>query len=430
MGTEIRAQSPPAAPAAGVKKAPPGQDDPATAKDQPEPAVYCTLLICEKLQADLKVTDKERAELAKLQEHLKASILGGGVHAQQHGPSTGKARTLAKMTEVALAYVGKKVKDVLTAEQDATLRGLYASGKLRPIEVAAAELHDRTHPINGASFGRIYLVPHYDDSAGSDRAASGSATQGAVRGTHNEGSYYHESAAPAPRAAAGQDRRQDNLGSAENIDALLADLKPGPVLNTSKYDYFMRALVQLERMAPKEPNPKVARALETVLQQNSSVNVRVLAVNALGNWGTPESIPVLKKVAEAPDAGVAVRAQKAIEKLGGGPAPGKHAAKSRPLRDTSALVADLRSSLHRVRVEAIVELDRRKPTEPDPAVAAALELALLEDEDTFMRSTAAEALGSWGSPESIPALEKALKDPSPVVQSRAKKAIATLSSRQ
>ncbi|MEI8373529.1 MAG: HEAT repeat domain-containing protein [Planctomycetota bacterium] len=446
IGTEIQAQSPPASsPATGAEKAAAGENDLWTAKNEPEPAVYCTLLCCDKLQTDLHVTNKQHAELAKLQERLKASILSGGVHAQQHGPSEGKARTLAKMTETALAYVGKKVKDVLTAEQDRKLTEFYASGKLRPIEVAAAEVHDRMHGTKGTSYGKILLVPHYDDAVGNRRASSDSSTMGAMRGTHTEGSYYRDSV-PGPSSTAKEGKKQD-LGSAESVDSLLANLKGGPVLDTANYNNFVRALIQLERMMPKSPNPAAARVLETVLLENSNVNIQVLAANALGNWGTPESIPALQKTAKSSNPSVMNAAKKAIKKLMDEPAAGKQPQKgveklmdaTAPEKETKkslapgdrdALLADIKSDDSSKRGRAIMQLLGKKPTQPDPDVAKALELVLLKDDSSHNRLTAAWALQNWGIPESVPALQKALKDPSTVVQSRAKKAIAAISSQQ
>ena len=70
---------------AGKKDAATGKKEAATTKDQPKPAVYCTLLCCDKLLTDLNVTDEQRTEIDKLQKRLKGTILGGGVKSLHTG---------------------------------------------------------------------------------------------------------------------------------------------------------------------------------------------------------------------------------------------------------------------------------------------------------------------------------------------------------
>jgi hypothetical protein len=91
--------------------------------------------------------------------------------------------------------------------------------------------------------------------------------------------------------------------------------------------------------------------------------------------------------------------------------------------DADALVADLMSGEQGRIIHAQHQLLRTRPKQPNRAVAIALEHVMLEDGSDVLRSHAAWALQNWGTPESIPALEKALNDPSPGVQRNAKEAI-------
>jgi hypothetical protein len=436
-------QDPPAKlPAAGAEKETKGKTG-APPNDQPDPGIYCTLLLSDKLQTDLRVTDEQRAELAKLHDQLKATILNGGNRSLQHGPSASKARTLAKMTDARLTYVGKKVKDVLTAEQDGKLIAFYASGKLRPLEVAAAEAHDRAHGTRGSAFGEISLVPHYDDPAGKSSARSDSTTQGTVRGNRpGGGSYYRESLSPN-RSTTAKPEKQEKSRWEEDIDTLLANLK------NAGHDpsALLAALPPIEAMIPRSPNPAMAEALETVLLENSNGRVRVLAAKALENWGRPESIPALQKAAKSSDPSVVFAAknaiktltdnsstgtevEKTVEKPVNRPAPTKRTEKSLASGDRDALLADIQSSDAKKRTFAALRLVGQKPLHADPEMAKALEHMLLKDTEPRIRSTAAWALQNWGLPETIPALKKALEDSNNMVQMHAKKAIDAISSRQ
>ncbi len=449
IATAIVAEDPPVTlPATGADSSTNGKDraktgkDDAAANSKPDPAIYCTLLLSDKLLTDLRLTDEQRAELVKLHDQLKATILNGGNRSLQHGPPANKAQTLARMTDARLTYVGKKIKVVLTADQDGKLNEFYASGKLRPLEVVAAETHDRLHGAGGSAFGEIGLVPHYDDPAGSNRAKSDSTTQGTVRGNRTEGSYYRDSASPN-RGATAKPKQTEKPSSEDDIDTLLANLKkaghdPGALL---------AALPPIEARIPRSPNPAMAEALETVLLENSNGLVRVLAAKSLENWGRPESIPALQKAAKSSNPAVVFAAKSAIKTLTNDsttgkeaeksaenpvntPAPRKRTEKSLAPGDRDALLADLQSSDAKKRIFAALRLVGQKPPQPDPEMAKALEHALLEDTEPRNRSTAAWALQDWGLPETLPALKKALDDPNKMVQLQAKKAIGAISSRQ
>jgi hypothetical protein len=104
------------------------------------------------------------------------------------------------------------------------------------------------------------------------------------------------------------------------------------------------------------------------------------------------------------------------------PAAGAH---KRPPADAELgeLAADLESGDKGRRIHATLKLDWIIPRKPYPDVARALETVLLEDRDASMRAHSAALLKTWGTPESVPALKKALRDPMPYVRDRAREAI-------
>jgi prepilin-type processing-associated H-X9-DG protein len=103
----------------------------------------------------------------------------------------------------------------------------------------------------------------------------------------------------------------------------------------------------------------------------------------------------------------------------------------KPPEDVASLIDDLNSADAARRVRATMQLLRTKPSEPNGAVAKALERTLLEDGASPIRCNAARALANWGTTESIPALQEAAqKDSDSLVRSRASKAIQAIKLRQ
>jgi hypothetical protein len=99
--------------------------------------------------------------------------------------------------------------------------------------------------------------------------------------------------------------------------------------------------------------------------------------------------------------------------------------------DFAALVSDLDSGDLGRRMQATRRLLRAKPSEPNAAVAKALERVLLEEKNTTTRVRAALALANWGTAESIAVLQEAAqKDSNALVRSRAAKAIEAIKLRQ
>ena len=78
---------------------------------------------------------------------------------------------------------------------------------------------------------------------------------------------------------------------------------------------MVRATVQLARSKPPSPDRAVAAALEEIVTGNGNAGLRINAVKALENWGTPESIPALQKAAKDPNRTLQVQANRVIEAL-------------------------------------------------------------------------------------------------------------------
>lgn len=98
-----------------------------------------------------------------------------------------------------------------------------------------------------------------------------------------------------------------------------------------------------------------------------------------------------------------------------------------PAQEAAALLADVQSGEQRRLIPATMKLMHTRPEQPDPAMARALTVVLLENSSLPLRVNAARALENWGTAESLPALEKAAADPNPLLQTHAKKAGAKIS---
>jgi HEAT repeat protein len=100
--------------------------------------------------------------------------------------------------------------------------------------------------------------------------------------------------------------------------------------------------------------------------------------------------------------------------------------KARPLNESELkkTLADLVSS-DKDRVETAAKLlSEKKPEQPNPEIAKALEKIMLSDKNNVnCRTSAAQALESWSTKENIPGLIKALRDQWPPVQSHAVNAL-------
>jgi HEAT repeat protein len=99
--------------------------------------------------------------------------------------------------------------------------------------------------------------------------------------------------------------------------------------------------------------------------------------------------------------------------------------KARPLTDKEieTALADLASEDGDSAGAAAKLLADKKPQQPNPKVAKALEAVMLHGENVGHRAEAARALKNWSTPQSVPGLIKALDDAWPPVRSNAMEAL-------
>jgi cyclophilin family peptidyl-prolyl cis-trans isomerase/HEAT repeat protein len=179
------------------------------------------------------------------------------------------------------------------------------------------------------------------------------------------------------------------------------------------------------------------------LVSDPDANVRATAAFALGQIGDPTSIDALLQFAGDPDGDVAGEAVEALSKLAAKVPLARYAAfasaqtpegiRARTIRflfrfksdEASSIAADaLAAPSSRIREEATYALARR-------AFAGArsrLEL-LVNDSSPQTRANVMSALGRIGSPESLPLLLEALRDPHPWVRTNAVVAIGRLAAK-
>lgn len=94
------------------------------------------------------------------------------------------------------------------------------------------------------------------------------------------------------------------------------------------------------------------------------------------------------------------------------------------------VLADLQSGNQGRLVRTMMQLQRTNPTQPDPAVAKALEAIALDNPNTALRVAALAALQNWGTAESIPALQRAAQDANRTIQIKAKQAVEAIRARK
>ena len=121
---------------------------------------------------------------------------------------------------------------------------------------------------------------------------------------------YELAPATTPGTVPGTPEANDAPKSPEDLAAVVADLDSGD------FGRCVRATMRLLRGKPREPNPKVAKALERVLLEDGNDAIRVNAAMGLANWGTTESAAALQEAAEKDsNPGVRSRAKAAIEAI-------------------------------------------------------------------------------------------------------------------
>ncbi len=118
-----------------------GDQDPAKPGATTRPAIgaidigdYCTVLLAPKLQDELNLSDDQREKISDLKTDLKA-YLSNAIGNMRTQPTAG---LIGARCHTALGMIGKKVRAVLTPEQDKTLVGLFDDQTLKTIEVVSS----------------------------------------------------------------------------------------------------------------------------------------------------------------------------------------------------------------------------------------------------------------------------------------------------
>ncbi len=165
----------------------------------------------------------------------------------------------------------------------------------------------------------------------------------------------------------------------------------------------------LAEKKPAQPNPKAAQGLESVMLKSENGGARAEAARALNNWATAESTPGLLKALR--DDWAPVRAN-AIEAL----------CKSAPKEAIRPVAQQLSNGMTR---GAAAKFLKAAGTDAEEAV-----LAQFQSTDAWQRAEICRILEAIGTKKSLPALEKAVFDDNWMVNGPARKAVATIKSRE
>ena len=166
----------------------------------------------------------------------------------------------------------------------------------------------------------------------------------------------------------------------------------------------------LAEKKPETPNPKIAKALETIMVKNGDMHFAPRRPWRLKNWSTPESVPVLIKVTVS-DKWPPVKSL-AIEAL-------CEYTPKEAIKPVAQQMINMQT-----RHSAVKFL---KAVGPDAEDAV---LALVEHKDPWVRAAVCELLDEFGTKKSLPALEKAIADDNWMVNGNARKAVAAIKSRE
>jgi hypothetical protein len=160
---------------------------------------------------------------------------------------------------------------------------------------------------------------------------------------------------------------------------------------------------------PQNPNPKIAKALESIMLNSEDVRHRTEAAMALKNWSTPESVPGLIK-AMMNDRWPPVISN-AIVAL----------CKYTPKEAIKPVAQQLLNMQTR---GAAVKFLRAVGPDAEDAV-----LSHIESKDPWVRAEICGLLETLGTKKSLPALEKAVADDNWMVNGNARKAVASVKAR-
>jgi hypothetical protein len=160
---------------------------------------------------------------------------------------------------------------------------------------------------------------------------------------------------------------------------------------------------------PLQPNPKVAKALESLMLHGENVGHRSEAARALKNWSTPESVPGLLKALNDSWAPVRSNAMEALCKYA-------------PKEAIKPVAQQLSNLMTRGSAEKFL-----RAVGPDAEDAV---LAQITSPDAWVRACVCGLLEALGTKKSLPALEKAIVDENWMVNGNARKALAAVKVRE
>jgi hypothetical protein len=216
-----------------------------------------------------------------------------------------------------------------------------------------------------------------------------------------------EAARDAQRAA--EEAKKAKLEKArpltdKEIETALADL------TSDDAERITNSAKLLAEKKPQNADPKIAKALESIMLKSENVRHRTDAATALKNWSTPECVPGLIE-ALMKDQWPPVKSN-AMEALC------KYTPKE-AIKPVALQLINLQT-----RGAAVKFL---KAVGPDAEDAV---LAHVGNKDPWVRAEVCELLGALGTKKSLPALEKAVADDNWMVNGNARKAVAAVKARE
>ncbi|HSU68973.1 MAG TPA: hypothetical protein VLJ39_18975 [Tepidisphaeraceae bacterium] len=153
---------------------------------------YCTLLLAPKLRTYLGCSDAQREKLTEMTTRLK-TIMDNCATAQMPGdPMRITPGLISARIKNQLGEFGRKVRDLLTPEQDRRLVDMFNAGTLKPIEVSA--VIDTEAPRFGPGAGKVYRTTSYRV----DYTHYGEKTQDGGNGGANPPALPKSNAVPPP----------------------------------------------------------------------------------------------------------------------------------------------------------------------------------------------------------------------------------------
>ena len=206
------------------------------------------------------------------------------------------------------------------------------------------------------------------------------------------------------QAARERDAQRKKPLSATEMADLMTALKSGDRTRMS------RALRDLSLKSPEDPDPEVAKTLESMLVNQDDGFTRKDAAKALETWAIKENVPALIRMLGDESPWVRQSAMKALARLQAAEAAEPIAARLVDLGDRAAASQSLKDL--------------------GPAAEAAV-IEQLDSKDERARREACSILKAIGTSKCLPALEQTAKtDPSGFIKSAAKEAIAAVEMRQ